>query len=189
MNAIENAQLCDSTSECLRRGVGRLATFPEGLRKIILGHAWKQRQLKNGEIVELKNLSELVTSKPMIGWGEDPRTIEAVIKDNAEVLQLFREAMKEHNNQHTRKDNNIIPADTPQGTSKAYTVDRLKREAPELYDAVCRKEMSANAAAIKAGFRKKPTTVEVIRKAWVKLTESEREELMTWMTTNLKGTT
>ena len=87
MNAIENAQLCDSTSECLRRGVGRLATFPEGLKKIILGQAWKQRQLKNGEMVELKSLSELVTSKPMIGWGEDPKTIEAVIKDNAEVFR------------------------------------------------------------------------------------------------------
>lgn len=187
MNAIENAQLCDSTSECLRRGVGRLATFPEGLKKIILGQAWKQRQLKNGEIVELKKFSELVTSKPMIGWGEDPRTIEAVIKDNAEVLQLFRAAMSKQGERHDL-DYNVIQVDTPQGNSKAYTVDRLKREAPELYDAVCRKEMSANAAAIKAGFRKKPTTVEVIRKAWVKLTESERDELLKWMTNNLKGT-
>lgn len=188
MNAIENAQLCDSTSECLRRGVGRLATFPEGLKKIILGHAWKQRQLKNGEIIELKNLSELVTSKPMIGWGEDPKTIEAVIKDNPEVLQLFREAMS---NQGERNDfrNNVTEVNAVTGNSKAYTVDRLKREAPELYEAVCRKDLSANAAAIKAGFRKKPTTVEVIRKAWVKLTESERDELLKWMTTNLKGTT
>lgn len=188
MNAIENAQLCDSTSECLRRGVGRLATFPEGLKKIILGRAWKQRQLKNGEIVELKSLSELVTSKPMIGWGEDPKTIEAVIKDNAEVLQLFRKAMLGPEGGDTTGDN-ITSAERVTGTSKAYTVDRLKREAPELYDAVCRKELSANAAAIKAGFRKKPTTVEVIRKAWLKLTESERDELLKWMATNLKGTT
>lgn len=39
------------------------------------------------------------------------------------------------------------------GTSRAYTLDRLKREAPALFERVCSGEMSANAAAIQAGFR------------------------------------
>jgi hypothetical protein len=33
------------------------------------------------------------------------------------------------------------------------TLDRLERDAPELYDAVLRDELSPNAAAVNAGFR------------------------------------
>lgn len=40
------------------------------------------------------------------------------------------------------------------GNSETYTIARLRRDAPELADAVVRGELSANAAAIKAGFRK-----------------------------------
>lgn len=43
-----------------------------------------------------------------------------------------------------------------QGTSRAYTLTRLESERPDLYERVCRKELSANAAAIEAGFRKPP---------------------------------
>jgi hypothetical protein len=40
------------------------------------------------------------------------------------------------------------------GNSRAYTLDRLKRERPDLFERVARKELSANAAAIEAGFRR-----------------------------------
>ncbi len=51
------------------------------------------------------------------------------------------------------------------GNSKAYTLSRLKRDAPELFKAVCDGEMSANAAAIKAGIRKVDTPDEKALKA------------------------
>jgi hydroxylamine reductase (hybrid-cluster protein) len=41
---------------------------------------------------------------------------------------MFREAMKGKGNQHTRKDDNINPAN--QGTSKAYTLSRLQKDNP-----------------------------------------------------------
>jgi hypothetical protein len=44
---------------------------------------------------------------------------------------------------------NII---TSQGTSRAYTLDRLQRERPDLFAEVVAKRLSANAAAIEAGF-------------------------------------
>ena len=42
------------------------------------------------------------------------------------------------------------------GTSKAYTVSRLKRDRPDLFEKVVAGELSANKAAIEAGFRRKP---------------------------------
>jgi hypothetical protein len=41
------------------------------------------------------------------------------------------------------------------GTERAYTLARLRRDHPELAERVIAGEISANAAAIEAGFRKK----------------------------------
>jgi len=49
---------------------------------------------------------------------------------------------------------NIMTSDNAtQGTSKSYTLNRLMRDAPEAYQRVLGGELSANAAAIEAGFR------------------------------------
>jgi hypothetical protein len=52
--------------------------------------------------------------------------------------------------------------DAKQGTGKAYTLSRLEREPPELFERACLpkddpQHLSANAAAIQAGFRKPKT--------------------------------
>lgn len=90
------------------------------------------------------------------GWGEDPAKIEAVIRDDAEVLAMWREAMKEQThdrgNQHTGGKHDNVMAATRQGNSRAYTCARLQREAPELFEEVKAGRMSANKAAIAAGF-------------------------------------
>jgi hypothetical protein len=77
---------------------------------------------------------------------------------------MFREATTAEigTNQHTKGNNNII-TQPKQGTSRAYTLDRLHREAPELYQRVVDKELSANQAAIEAGFRKVKTPVEQLQ--------------------------
>jgi len=51
-----------------------------------------------------------------------------------------------------------------------YTLRRLKRDAPELLDKIETGELSVNAAAIKAGIRKKPTPEDVCVKAFGKCT-------------------
>jgi hypothetical protein len=62
---------------------------------------------------------------------------QAAIKDDAECLAMFRQAMKEQgNNQHTSKLNIVKDAQVVAGNSKAYTCERLKREAPELFEQV-----------------------------------------------------
>lgn len=54
------------------------------------------------------------------------------------------------------------------GTDTEYTLRRLKRDAPELLVQIESGELSVNAAAIKAGFRKKPNPEEVCIKAFRK---------------------
>jgi hypothetical protein len=67
-----------------------------------------------------------------------------------------------------RKDDAIKPDNVSVdsfGNSKAYTLARLDRDRPELAERVRAGELSANAAAIEAGFRRKRTPLELLRKA------------------------
>lgn len=158
LNEIERGQLCQSTIESFYEANGGLSSFPGLLRKIIEAKAW-ERRVSKGRVVELRNLRELITRKPIDGWGEDPKKIEAVIKDDPATLAMFREAMKAQGRRTDFLDN-VKEVEAAAGNSKAYTLSRLERESPELFQAVCDGELSANAAAIKAGFRKPPPTNE-----------------------------
>ena len=150
LNEIENGQLCQTTIQALSRTVGGLKNFPGLLKKIIVNKSWQCR-VNMGTTIELGSLRELVTEFPIRGWGEDPKKIEAVIKDDPEVLAMFREAMKAVN-QHDVPCNNITGQTT--GTSRAYSVTRVQQECkPEVIAKVMAGEMSPNAALVKAGIR------------------------------------
>ena len=88
--------------------------------------------------------------------------LKAVIQDDAEALALFREAMVDGPGQPKTTEaksinDNVINTLSSQGNSKAYTVSRLKRDRPDLFGKVVAGELSANKAAIEAGFRRKPS--------------------------------
>ena len=57
-------------------------------------------------------------------------------------------------NQYSSNPDNIRVASNSYGTSASHTLKRLKRDNPELAEQVVRGELSANAAAIQAGFRR-----------------------------------
>ena len=171
MNDIEKGQLCDSVMSAIHHGLGNLETIPALLRRIIENRAWECRQVKMRGVVQLANLRELITKEPMEGWGENPERIEGLIKHDAEVLVLWREAMK---GQGKRNDLCSNATEVRADRGKAYTVSRLQREAPELFAQVVAGTLSANAAAIQAGFRKKPTALEMLLKAWKVATDDDR---------------
>lgn len=96
-------------------------------------HRGELRHIKFGRLVRyaVDDLRALVAAKreeTAIAEGCDLESI----KDDAECLALYREAMKGEPGRHKETDNNIIPLDTPQGTSKAYTCERISKVAPEL---------------------------------------------------------
>jgi hypothetical protein len=105
-----------------------------------------------------------------------------VIRDDPEALEMFREeTTASRGGDHTKKDqsnhDNIMIARAEQGTSRAYTLSRLKSERRDLFERVIAGELSANKAAAHAGWRKKPSPLEALRSAWSKASEEEREVL------------
>ena len=158
LNEIEKGQLCQSTIESFYSAAGGLKYFPALLKQIIANKAW-ERRLSKGKIIELSSLRELITEKPIRGWGEEVRKVESIIKDDPECLAMFREAMKEQEGGDKRSQEaitrNIVTGDEiVTGNSRAYSIDRVKRECePEVVAKVMAGQMSPNAALVKAGIR------------------------------------
>jgi hypothetical protein len=153
LNEIERAQLCQTTIESLYEATGGLKQFPALLKKVIATKAWERRTV-HGKVVELGSLRELITAKPVSGWGEDPSKVEAVIRDDPQALAAFREAMKHQGERTDLVDNVNEVMDRPDGNSRAYSISRVQRVCDEgTVAAVMSGAMSANAALVKAGVR------------------------------------
>ncbi len=164
LNEIERGQICRTAYDSYRSTGFGLSNFPGLLKKIIRYRAWERRELvtedgrPKGRVIELASLRELITERPVRGWGEDPKKVEAVIKDDPECLAMFREAMVERPGKRAKVDqdipNNVRNKDVDAGNSRAYSIDRVKRECePEVVAKVMSGEMSPNAALVKAGIR------------------------------------
>jgi hypothetical protein len=175
MNEIEKGQLCDITMSAIYHGCTKLDSIPALIRRIIENRAWECRQVKMRGVVQLTNLREMITKQPMEGWGENPDRIEGLIRNDPETLVMWREAMK---GQGKRNDLCSNATEVRADRGKAYTVSRLQREAPALFKQVVDKTLSANAAAIQAGFRKKPTVVDQFAALWKKASKEQRDAFL-----------
>jgi len=159
LNEIERAQLSMATIQCLTGLSGRLSSFPGLLKKLIKERVW-ERRVYHGRLIELPNLRALITEKPLNGWGEDPKKIEAVIKDNAEVLAMYRAEMVEKRGGYRPKvdsiaDNVSNETKVQAGNSRAYSIDVVQRKCdPETVAEVMAGTISPNAALERAGIRK-----------------------------------
>jgi hypothetical protein len=154
LNEIEKGQLCQSTIESLYEATGGMKQFPGLLKKIIANKAW-ERRLSKGKVIELASLRELITEKPVRGWGEDVRTVEAVIKDDPECLAMFRKAMKEQGKRNDLRDNvTEVEHVDERGNSRAYSIARVQKSCDaETVSKVMAGKLSPNAALVKAGVR------------------------------------
>jgi hypothetical protein len=146
--------------------------IPAIVREVITSGAWRKRRFRN-KIYEHEKFLDFITTSPLAGCGWEPTKVEALLGNDAEVLAMWREATVGKQGAHT-SNRSMKPV---HGTTRAYTLDRLKRERPDLFDKVKLGKMSANAAAIEAGFRKQATPLEHILKLLPKLTPTEWRQL------------
>ncbi len=112
-----------------------------------------------------KSFREFIEAPPLRGLGEKLSDIEKLIADDAESLVRLRELVvagkggqEGNGNAKTNADNISIRSDlfaetepakkkADAGTSRAYTLCRLKNERPDLFERVVAKELTANRAA------------------------------------------
>lgn len=89
-NPIEAHQICSTCEQAIRHGLGDLKYVPGLIKRIISEELWRVRKVETGDIVELKSFRELIVGKFPRGWDADLGQVEALLKDDAEALALWR---------------------------------------------------------------------------------------------------
>lgn len=166
----------------VNEGGGWLKNIPQIVRTVIETEAWRERDV-DGRIIKHDRFIDFITAKPREGCGWPPEKVEALIKDDAAVLAMWQQAT---GGQGSRNDLAPLPYNGRKsgGNSKAVLTERLARDFPHLHERVVRDEISAYDAAIQAGFRKKPSPFEQVRKLLPKLSAEERFQLMQMLRNN-----
>jgi hypothetical protein len=160
----ENAALEHDSVDRLQRlmidgGQKAFDLVPTTLKNVINERQWAEHKDKNGK--PFQSFEAFVSHRLWQGLESSIDDLLAYCRKRPDVQQLIRGAvgaLAEHGvNQHSDGAGGYNITSTPsRGTNQTYTLKRLKRDHPELAARVVAGELSANAAAIKAGFRKKP---------------------------------
>ena len=140
-----------------------LRTLPHAITLIIKQELWRGRTDKDGN--EFKSFREFCEYR--IIWGleieyDKLRTYCSVDEECTRLLNEIEPALGEHGNRIGDENSRNRVGNTKSvndGYDSTYALRRLKRDHPELAQAVINGELSANAAAIKAGFRKPSLTI------------------------------
>lgn len=129
------------------------------LRTMLKRGSWKRFRTPNGNEVKHDRFIDFVVAPRPSGIETTVDDLKRIVSDDNEATVLLRNALK--GKPGPRSHDNIRETGGPDayGTSRSHTLDRLAREAPELRQRVDAGELSANAAAIKAGFRPRTFTV------------------------------
>lgn len=171
INFREKGTMVQALWDSVNETTGNLSIVPGLIRRVLETGAWRER-IHRGKTYRNDSFLAFITNKPMQGCGWPPEKVEVLLRDDPEILAKWREATTGVQGAHVHHDNVMMSA--KQGNSRSYTLQRLKQQEPELFKRVTRGELSANAAAIEAGFRKKLSALEQIRKLLPKLTPEER---------------
>ena len=115
--------------------------------------------------------------------------LRRLIADDNEALDKLDEALRNSRGRPNQAsldfDENVYNVhnnERPAGNSLEAALRRLRSDerpiARELQAKVMAGELSAHRAAVLAGYRHEPTSFEIVRKHWPKLTDDERRQII-----------
>src|SRR5262245_14484532 len=141
---------------------------PTALAKVIDEKQWQKR---------FPSFEMFVQAKGLHGLGTSMADLEAFCRKRPDVWRKVTEQVAElqrHGGDRSKQGDNVTLS---RGNSALYTLKRLKRDRPDLFQQVLGGGLSANAAAVEAGFRKQPTPIELILKQLARLKPTDWSEL------------
>lgn len=161
-NLRERGGLVGAAASSLGRGTQNISTAAQALGRVIAEDSWREFVTQDGRHVTPRSFAEFVTTPPLCGLGADLDLVKRVIGGDTRLQDRVDElvANPHGTNQYVEIDN-INLHKHPDGTSKDQALRRLRQNAPELHEQVLSGELSAHAAMVQAGFRRKTMTVPV----------------------------
>lgn len=166
-----NAALVEALGSALREGDHGLKTAPALLVRVLREESWREFVTQRGEPVEHERFEQFVTTLPLKGLGATLRLVEKVIdsiEDDAERAQaqdLLDRAVQGKPGRPSKNPDVIRnnPDPNQHGTSRDGALRKLRKDAPSLHAEVLAGHLSAHAAMVKAGFRRRTISVPVDR--------------------------
>lgn len=149
--------LVENLGTSLRYGGSALSNVPDLVKQVIRENAWREFVTRNGEQVQHARFADFVAAAPLAGIGGTVELLRSICRDDNEARTLIDEAVE--NPAHVHRDVDNIHVARPDGTSKDRALRKLRRDAPELHADVLAERLSAHAAMVKAGFRKRTFSV------------------------------
>jgi hypothetical protein len=202
INTIANGNIIHSLSQNIASGITGLSIVPRQVTRIIKEDMWKRYVVKpTGEEVTYNNFREFLETPLPKGLGISVDDLKRLCGNDPELLTSISEVttLKQGGNNNPKGSNQHfeideepeevkhdiimldLPKKAPQGTSKEYGLRRLKKETPELHEAVVRGDKSVHEACVEAGFRKKPSPVKTAQEAVKKMSEKELQDFKEWL--------
>jgi hypothetical protein len=140
---------------------------PMYVRQILEERIWATQRNMNGEL--FSSFQEFVEHRLWEGLNTKIEDLIIFCRKDKEVVELILREVPEVANQGAPVGSRNAAKDKPEnkpdnirfnyGTNPTYTLARLRRDRPDLAEKVVTGEVSANAAAIEAGFRKKTIAI------------------------------
>ncbi len=181
MNPIYAGRLCDDLNKCLRGSESNLTGLAQMLTVVLRDEAWRERRIRTGQIVTHSRFIDFIATPPLEGLGEDPDRIKKLLRDDLAALAAFEIAIVgEKHKRRPASDGDNITIKPERGTGRAYTLRRLSKDNPDLFAEVTAGKLSANKAAIRAGYRKEPTAIQQLQHWWKKATTKDRATFLQW---------
>ena len=162
-NLLENHSVVMALGQAIQRGEAALSNVPGLLRRVITEQSWRKRLIREtGEVCEFDAFMDFLTAEPLEGLGTNVDELRLLVAHDVEISALFEKALKDvlpplnvnGTNQHSNSGVGITnPSDKTNDAE--YVIRRLKRDNPALAQQVIDGTLTANQAAIQAGFRKR----------------------------------
>lgn len=166
-------------SRTIHEGGFKLDLVPKILKVVIRKDYWKERYVNSlKRTVSFDRFEAFVTTLPPEGLGTKIEDIKRLCHGDLEAEDLLDRVTVGPPGVHAGVDNVNT---RPDGNSRQYSLRKLRRDRPDLHKQVVAGKKTANAAMIEAGFRKRPTVLDQLKKLWNKATLDERLAFTTWL--------
>jgi hypothetical protein len=162
---------------------------PAAITVVLRKDCWRRRYDKRlKRVIEFDRFEDFVTTPPLEGLGASIDLLRKMCQDDIEACDLIDRVTAgrwggDRKSEHAIKDanSNLDELEKPTGTTRRYALRRLRKDRPDLHARVLGGELSANAAMVEAGFRRKPSTVETLIKTWDRATSEERSAFLEYI--------
>lgn len=155
---------------------------PIVLRRVLEDRLWAERKDRSGQ--PFRSFEAFATHILWQGLETSISELLLYCRKHPEVAALIRHEVEAAEERLRGKDGRFLHNDSVKmegGNAATYALRRLKRDRPDLAEKVVAGEMSANAAAIEAGFRKPASPLKALQTAWSRASEDERAAFRAWV--------